>query len=170
MLVLDVLRDLRFNPCKAEQDIWMRETEGLYEYIRVYVDDLLIAAKDPEQIIKALREVHKFKLKGVGPLVYHLGCDYFRDKDGTLCYGPRKHISKMISDFEMMFGCKPREYMSPLEKDDDHPKIDTTKEFDLNGIKKYIAMIGCIQWTVSLGRFDILTSTMAMSRFRSATR
>jgi hypothetical protein len=50
----------------------MRETDGLYEYIEVFADDLLIAAKDPETIIKALREVHKFKLKGVGPLAFHL--------------------------------------------------------------------------------------------------
>jgi Reverse transcriptase (RNA-dependent DNA polymerase) len=165
----DVLRDLRFNPCKAEQDIWMRETNGLYEYIGLYVDDLLIAAKDPEEIVKALREVHKFKLKGVGSLTYHLGCDYFRDKDGTLCYGPRKYISKMMNDFEMMFGCKPREYTSPLEKGD-HPETDTTAELDVNGIKKYQTMIGCLQWAVSLGRFDIHTATMTMSRFRAAPR
>jgi hypothetical protein len=31
----------------------MRETDGLYEYRGVYVDDLLIAAKDPGTIIKA---------------------------------------------------------------------------------------------------------------------
>jgi hypothetical protein len=133
------------------------------------MDDLLIAAKDPEKVVKALREVHKFKLKGVGPLTYHLGCDYFRDKDGTLCYGPRKYISKMMIDFEMMFGCKPREYTSPLEKGD-HPETDTTNELDVNGIKKYQTMIGCLQWAVSLGRFDIQTATMTMSRFRAAPR
>jgi hypothetical protein len=70
----------------------MRQANCLYEYIGVYVDDLLIAANDPETIIKAIWEAHKFKLKGVGPLAYHIGCDYFRDSDGTLCYGPRKYI------------------------------------------------------------------------------
>jgi hypothetical protein len=65
----------------------MREKDGLYEYIAVYVDDLLIAAKYPALITKTLCEQHKFKLKGVGPLSYHLGCDYFKDDDGTLCYG-----------------------------------------------------------------------------------
>jgi hypothetical protein len=147
----------------------MRETDGLYEYIGVYVDDLLIAAKDPETIIKALREVHKFKLKGVGPLAYHLGCDSFRDNDGALCYGPRKYISKKMGDFEMMYGSKPREYTSPPEKDD-HPEIDTSAELNLNGIKKYQTMIGCLQWAVSPGRFDIQTATMTMSRFRAAPR
>jgi hypothetical protein len=31
-------------------------------------------------------------------------------------------------------------------------------------------MIGCLQWAVSLGRFDIQTATMTMSRFRAAPR
>jgi hypothetical protein len=70
----------------------MRESNGLYEYIAICVDDLLIAARDPGEITRILEESHKFKLKGVGSLTCHLGCDYFQDKDGTLCYGPWKYI------------------------------------------------------------------------------
>jgi hypothetical protein len=36
-----------FVQSRAESDIWMRENDGLYEYIAVYVDNLLIAARDP---------------------------------------------------------------------------------------------------------------------------
>jgi hypothetical protein len=165
----DVLRSIGFNQSKSETDIWMRESNGLYEYIAVYVDDLLIAARKPEEIISKLQVDHKFKLKGVGPLTYHLGCDYFRDDDGTLCYGPRKYINKLMGQHENMFGCKPKEYTSPLEKGD-HPEIDTTEELDEAGIKRYQTMIGCLQWAVSLGRFDIQTATMTMSRFRVAPR
>jgi hypothetical protein len=66
----------------------------LYEYIAVYVDDLLIAGRN-KKIVQTLEEQHKLKLKGVGPLTYHLGCDYFcdRDQDGTLCFGQRKYIT-----------------------------------------------------------------------------
>ena len=166
----DVLRDMGFVQSKAEADIWMRENDGLYEYIAVYVDDLLIAARNPKEIVQTLQERHGFKLKGVGPLTYHLGCDYFRDKsDGTLCYGPKKYIAKMVDQYKMMFGTQPREYTSPLEKGD-HPEVDTSDELDEEGIKKYQTMIGCLQWAISLGRFDIQTATMTMSRFRSAPR
>jgi hypothetical protein len=51
----------------------MRETGGLYLHIGVYMDDPLIAAKDPGTIIKVHREAHKFMLKDVGPLAYHVG-------------------------------------------------------------------------------------------------
>jgi Reverse transcriptase (RNA-dependent DNA polymerase) len=46
----EVLRFMGFVQSKAESDIWMRENNGLYEYIAVYVDDLLIAARDPGEI------------------------------------------------------------------------------------------------------------------------
>jgi Reverse transcriptase (RNA-dependent DNA polymerase) len=101
---------LGFHQSKAKSDIWMGENNELYEYIAVYIDDLLIAARDPGEITRTLEKAHKFKLKDVGPLTYHLGCDYFRDKHGTLCYGPRKYIAKIIEQFENMFGCKPKEY------------------------------------------------------------
>jgi len=73
----DVLRAIGFTQSKAEPEIWMREKNGIYEYIAVYVDDLLIAAKNPDTITAELVETHKFKLKGVGELTYHLGCNYF---------------------------------------------------------------------------------------------
>jgi hypothetical protein len=49
----------------------------------------------------------------------------------------------------------------------DHPEDDTSDELDEEGIKKYQTMIGCLQWAISLGRFDI---KMTMSRFRTAPR
>jgi len=76
----DCLRDMGFEPCKAEPDIWMRCNGEVYEYIATYVDDLAVAAKDPKSIIAALKD----KLKGTDPIAFHLGCDYFRD-DNALC-------------------------------------------------------------------------------------
>ena len=71
------------------------EKEDHYECTAVCVDDLLIASKDPKSIISTLSKKHNFKLKGTGPISYHLGCDFGRDEDGTLCFAPRKCIEKM---------------------------------------------------------------------------
>jgi Reverse transcriptase (RNA-dependent DNA polymerase) len=59
----DVLRSMGFIKCKAETDIWMRDNNGLYEYIAVCVDDLLIAARDAGETTRTLENEHKFKLK-----------------------------------------------------------------------------------------------------------
>ena len=70
----------------------LNEQYQVYEYIAVYVDDLAIAAKDCKEIINTLTNNYKFKLKGKGTIYYHLGMDFFRDSDGTLCMARRKYI------------------------------------------------------------------------------
>jgi hypothetical protein len=145
-----VLRAMGFIPSQAKADIWMKDNNNLYEYIAVYINDLLIAAKIPKEIVQTLEERHKFKLKGAGPLTYHFGCDYSRDRDhdGTLCFGPRKYITNMMAQFKNMYSYKPKECTSPLEKGD-NPDVATSEAFDEESIKKYQTMIRCLQWAVS---------------------
>ena len=150
-------------------DIWMRRIDDYYEYICVYVDDLVICAKNPQFIADALVKDHHFTLKGTGPINYHLGCDYFREPDGTLCYGPKRYIDKMVKDFDDMFHEKPRGYPSPLEKGD-RPELDDSDLLDMDGIKKYQSLIGSAQWAVQLGRLDITTAIMSLSSYRAAPR
>jgi len=66
-----------------------------------------------------------------------------------------------------MFGEKPRSSSSPLEKND-HSEMDVSSEVDSDMITKYQSMIGALQWVISLGRFDICTGVMTMSRFHVA--
>ena len=165
----DVLRDMGFFPSKAEKDIWMRDKGDHYEYIAVYVDDLLIASKCSGAIIQELTDKYEFKLKGTGPISFHLGCDFFRDETGTLCYAPLKYIEKMMSNYERIFGKKPRQYSSPLEEGD-HPELDDSEYLDLDDIKIYQSLIGALQWVIQIGRLDVATAVMTMSRFRAMPR
>jgi len=163
------LIDAGFTLSKAENDIWMRDCGDHYEYIAVYVDDLLIASKKPQDIITMLEATYKFKLKGSGPAQHHLGCNYRRGQDGTLCMEPKGYIMKMMAEYERAFGQKPREYKSPLEKGD-HPELDTSELLDMDQTKLYQSMIGALQWVIQLGRFDVATAVMTLSRFRAAPR
>ena len=169
--LFDALTIMGFRPSRADPDIWMRQKDGHYEYIAVYVDDLLIASKEPSVIIVAL-EAHPnlFKLKGTGPIKFHLGCDFFRDDTGTLCMGPKTYIERMCAQYESMFGVKPKAvYTSPLTSND-HPELDTSDLLDEDGAHQYQSILGVLQWTISLGRFDIATAVMTMSGFRTAPR
>ena len=76
-------------PEVPEPDIWMRQNGDIYEYVAVYVDDLAFAVKDSEIFVRRLEEVHKFKLKGTGPLKFHLDANFERDPDGMLCMSPK---------------------------------------------------------------------------------
>ena len=117
---------LGFKPCKSDQSVWLREVKNKYECI-VNVGDLLIASEKPEQIIHDLKEEFKIKIKGDGPMEYHLGCDYKLDKDGTLAAQPTKYINKILESYKKMFPNENFLYVkSPLEKND-HPDLDNTK-------------------------------------------
>ena len=83
-----------FKISKADPDVSMRLNGTAWEYIAVYVDDLCIVAKDLQAICNTLTGKYKYKLKGVGTLSFHLGCDFFRDQEITLCFCPKKTLRK----------------------------------------------------------------------------
>ena len=58
------IHDIGFKPCKADPFVWIREMKNKYEYIAIYVDDLLIASEEPQKIIQDLKERFKLKIKG----------------------------------------------------------------------------------------------------------
>eukprot|EP00934_Nitzschia_sp_Nitz4_P007498 Nitzschia sp. Nitz4//scaffold70_size99833//1423//3150//NITZ4_004580-RA/size99833-snap-gene-0.140-mRNA-1//-1//CDS//3329557090//7488//frame0 len=104
-----------------------------------------------------------------GEVVFHLGCDYWRDSDGTMVCSPRKYIEKIIANYKQIFGADPKPYASPLEKGD-HPELDDSQECELEDIKRYQSLIGSLQWAVTLGRFDIMTAVMTLSSYRAFPR
>ena len=110
--LFDILQELKFKPSKADPDVWMRPEPGgtCYEYIAVYVDDVAIAAKDPQAFCNELKKKYNLKLKGVGPLEYHLGSTYKKDHDGTLAADPRRYVKRFLN---LMKGCSRRNQESP---------------------------------------------------------
>ena len=169
--LFDILQEMKFKPSKADPDVWMRPEPGgtCYEYIAVYVDDLAIAAKDSQAFCNELKKKYNLKLKGVGPLEYHLGCTYKKDPDGTLAADPRRYVNKILESFERMFKEKPRKSRPPLEGGD-HPELDTSEFCDEHQTKQFQTLIGQLQWLISLGRFDIAVHVMSLSRFRAQPR
>jgi hypothetical protein len=166
----NTMRDLGFVPSYADPDVWMRDAGDHYEYVVVYVDDLIVVMKEPEAFFDKLRgDPWNYTLKGVGTPKYHLGGDFFKDKDGTQCYGGQTYVKRLLANYETMFGNVPREYYSPLDKDD-APELDETELCGPDGVGKYQSLIGALQWLVSLCRFDIQHAVMSMSRFRHAPR
>ena len=99
--------------------------------------------------------------------MFHLGCDFFCDKDGNLCYAPNKYIEKILDEYERLFGSKPKQYTSPLIKGD-HPEVDSSDLLDFKMTKIYQSLIGALQWVIQIGRFDVQAAVMTLSQFRAA--
>ena len=126
--------------------------------------------EEPQKIIQDLKTKFKLKIKGDGPLEYHLSCDSKLDKDGTLVVQPIRYINKILESYKKMF---PNENFinvkSPLEKND-YPELDNSELCNEEQIIKYMCMIGQLQSAIILGRCDILEQVMSISRFRLACK
>jgi len=101
--------------------------------------------KNPEEFLKILQSnLYNFKLKGSGPLSFHLGCGFERDAKGILCMDPLKYIEKMEASYKQLFGTMSnRKHRSPLEPND-HPELDTSEFLDEEGIQIYQSLVGAM--------------------------
>ena len=103
----DSLREEGFLPSFADPDLWYRDAGNCYEYVCVYVDDLLFTGKEPSIFFDNLIKKHNYKLKGVGPPEYHLGGNFERDKDDTLIYSAKTYVTSLLANFERIIGSLP---------------------------------------------------------------
>ena len=166
----DYLRELGWWPSKADPDVWIKDEGDYYAYIGRYVDDLIIAHKDPPSVINDLKK--RYILKGVGEPTYYLGGDFERKEtpEKVLTWGSKTYISRCLDRYEAMYHEKPRgNTYSPLDPKDS-PETDTSPFCGPEEIKQYQTLMGMLQWAVTLGRMDIMCAVMTMSRFRGLPR
>ena len=92
----------------------MRDIGDVWEYIVVYVDDIIVAMKDAQGFFDALQGPNVgFIMKGVGKPNHHLGDDFFRDDDGH-CALVQRHIgSSCVPPSNLCMGSSQR-HSSPL--------------------------------------------------------
>ena len=166
----DVLLRLGWNQTKVDAAIWIKDMGTHYEYICVWVDDLLFMSRDPMSIIEELKK--EFTLKGVGKPEYFLGADmkYVEEPEKVFTMGSSTYVKKILGQFEKLMGYPPpRKVNTPLEPRD-HPELDETESIGEELKRKYWSLIGMLQWAVTLGRMDIHCAVMTMGRFRMQPR
>ena len=102
----------------------MRDVGDVWEYIVVYVDDIIVALKEAQGFFEALQGPNVgFVMKGIGKPTYHLGTDFFHDDNGTLCLGSQTYLKWLCSSFKFLYGEQPKIFFSPLDHKD-HPELD----------------------------------------------
>ena len=161
-----------YGPSKGEPNLWMKDCNEHYEYIATYVDDLMIASKDPDEVIRIVKET--YDLKGVGPPEYYLGGnvedmdEHWTKKNIKWSLNASTYVSGIIPKLEKLMGETFAKYSSPMSESY-HPELDDTDFVDNeNGSK--CRSIGSLNWTITHGRFDIQYATSKMARFNCAPR
>ena len=159
-----------FKPCFAHPDLWIKDMGDHYKYIGTFVDDVLLFSKKPEGILEKLKTKYGYKLKNVGPPEYYNGADMLFN-ESTQCWemSARTYIKNICEKIEKLFGITLKNYGSPMETGD-HPEIDETDLLAPQEISQYQMLVGCAQWTVTLGRYDVQYATNTLARYGTTPR
>jgi len=167
------LRELGYRPSLADTDLWIKSVQGRHEYIATDVDDLIIVAKDPMAVIAEF-ETRKYPLKGTGVPEYYLGGNvqfgnFVPGLGTTIALSAVTYIERIVEKIEGLFDTTLRQYSSPMESEY-HPEIDDSPALNDDNISRYRMLIGCANWVVTLGRFDVFYATQTLARYNSMPR
>ena len=98
----------------------------------------------------------------------HLNVQWLRHNMKT-AFSARTYIKNTIQRLERMMDRTFSQWNSPMAESL-HPEVDDSPFLDAGGHHKFRSMIGCANWLITLGRFDIAYSVNSFSRHSMAPR
>jgi hypothetical protein len=96
---------------------------------------------DPKSFTDTLQKKYNFKLKGTGPIDFHLGQSFSRNDDGEMEISMKCYIDKMIDTYVQLYGETPRKALSSLEQND-HPEMDDSPFLRKDETQQIQSLIG----------------------------
>jgi hypothetical protein len=180
------IQDMGFKPSIADPDVYLRafaKPNGFkyYEYILVYVDDVLIISHAPEDHLKVIQATYELNPASVGPPTRYLGADVekvTRPGDPTgqeyWSFSAHTYVKNAVKNVKLLLQEEGRGLKStaktPFPSTAYRPEIDTTDECDALYASRYQNLIGVLRWAVELGRIDIYTEVALLSQHLALPR
>ena len=124
-------------------------------------------------VMEKLKKV--YTMKGVGIPEYYLGGnveqldEHWNKEDISLGFSAQMYIKNVIPKFEKLFNQSFKAIRTPMAEDF-HPEIDDSPLCSSDDAAKFRSIIGCANWLITLGRFDISYATMSLGCFNMAPR
>ena len=181
MLANTLEKDFGFIPTRADPDVYRKpaEVDGVkyFEYICIYVDDVLVVSKDPKHWIERLGKIYEIKEGSDGPPDAYLGAQVGKQQlpDGRQAWfmSADKYIKNAINVVQDLLDSDGGNLKINGAKTPFHsgykPELDITEEVDDSGTR-YRQLIGILRWAVELGRIDILLEVSLLSQYLAAPR
>ena len=166
----------------ADLDVWLRtatktDGESYYEYILMYVDDILCIACDPRVILTEIQGTFKFKNHKIEEPEFYLGAKLQRKPlNGFQCWtitshGYVKAAVKNVEEALKKSGRKlPTSNTSTPMNITYSSKMDVTEELGENDVTYFQELIGVLRWATEIGRVDILLEVSLLSQYQANPR
>jgi hypothetical protein len=182
------MHDIGFKPTRADPDVWIRpaiKPDGYkyYEYVLIYVDDILCCSHKAKDIMDTLAGLYRLKEdpktgKKYDKPTRYLGanlCEYKLDDDMNTYWSisAEEYVKEAVRNVEaeldkvgMKFNSRIQGPMATGYK----PELDVTPLLDPGRANYYQNLIGILRWSVELGRIDIHYHVAVLSRYLAAPR
>jgi len=187
-MLAQTMLDQGFKPCEADPDVWLRpanKPDGtpVYDYVLIYVDDVLAISCQATKLMEDLAELYRFKedpstKKRYAPPERYLGANigkYTTSEDSREKWymSSDEYVKNAVRNVEQNLS----EIGKGLTKMADkpfttgyHPELDVTPELMPEKANYYQEMIGVLRWAVELGRIDIHVQVALLSQYLANPR
>jgi hypothetical protein len=180
-----IINCLKFQPTRIDPDVYIRKNyrnggNPYYEYLLVYVDDVLVVSNAPEDVMKEIGKEFEIKDREYGPPTSYLGAGISKVQlsTGEECWSmdSKKYVKAAIQVVRDLLAEDGRElkggrgeHTGPMPISY-RPELDTTPMCDEDHSSRYRQIIGILRWAIELGRIDILTEVAMLSQYQASPR
>jgi hypothetical protein len=143
------LQQAGFKKGSADNNLYIKVSQGNILLIEVYVDDIIFGSDDDKLSQKFAKDVHnEFEMSLLGELSFFLGLHICQSNQGIFI-SQTKYFREMLNRFEMG-DCKP--VITPMQTNCKLRKDDDSKYTDQ---RKYRSMIDNLLYVTS-SRLDVM--------------
>ncbi len=175
------LDNIGFKSSIADPDVWMRaavkqDGEQYYEYILVYVDDILCISHEPLIPMKEITSTLRFKKDKIAPPEMYLGAKLEKKPLNGREVWTMTSVDYLKAAIDIVeAGAKERGMKLPSRIDTPmmtnySPELDGTEYLEPDDITYYQEMIGMLRWAIEIGRLDIYLEVSLLSAYQAAPR
>ena len=175
------LDKIGFRSSVANPDVWMRpavrpDGEKYYEYMLVYVDDILCISEDPLRPMQQISSLLQFKKDKIEPPEFYLGARLERKElNGKAIWTmtSKDYVKAAVANIEKHLEKRnrklPSKAVTPMSSGYT-PETDGSPELGPELITTFQESIGVLRWAVEIGRVDINTEVSMLSSYQAAPR
>lgn len=160
-----VLKSIGFKPCHADTCVYTLRTGRHINIIAVYVDDIMLACSNLNDLCKWKREIgRQFDVVDKGPVDYFLGMEISRN-DGEINVSHKHFIEELLTAHNML---ETRKTFTPLDPGQKFKKCaKCSPACALIDAKEYQSIIGSLMYLGVSTRPDIAHSVSKLAQFNN---
>ena len=176
------LDEIGFKSSHADPDVWLRpavkpDGEEYYEYILMYVDDILAISIKAKEVLESIKAgTIQFKNDKIAPPEMYLGAKLqlksINDHDSWTITSV-DYINAAVKTVKEAI--KERRWHLPKAGDTPmslsyYPELDKSPELESDDVTLYQEIIGMLRWATELGRVDIMHEVALLSQYQALPR